>query len=125
MAVDDVYNLNAYGTLATPAPGVLANDSDPNGDPLRDIKELANVAGVMKNGCLRGLPRASFSVRLTCHSNQPSAGTKARPDFQGSRQNRLLASVSTRALIAGGRGLRAQTGAYPPSASSHSGISVR
>jgi Big-like domain-containing protein len=36
-AADDGYGLSEGSTLAVPAPGVLANDSDPDGDPLRAI----------------------------------------------------------------------------------------
>ncbi|HYS06025.1 MAG TPA: cadherin-like domain-containing protein, partial [Candidatus Dormibacteraeota bacterium] len=37
VAADDGYSLNEGSTLAVPAPGVLANDSDPDGDPLSAI----------------------------------------------------------------------------------------
>jgi hypothetical protein len=33
-AVDDSYSMQQDGTLTVNAPGVLANDSDPDGDPL-------------------------------------------------------------------------------------------
>ena len=34
VAVDDAYATNEDVTLTVPAPGVLGNDSDGNGDPL-------------------------------------------------------------------------------------------
>ncbi len=41
---------NVDRDLGTVEPGKLADLAFINGDPLRDIKQLANVAGVMKNG---------------------------------------------------------------------------
>ncbi|HEY3377082.1 MAG TPA: Ig-like domain-containing protein, partial [Armatimonadota bacterium] len=37
VAVDDLYGMTAGTTLTVAAPGVLANDTDPNGDPLTAI----------------------------------------------------------------------------------------
>ena len=39
VALDDDYETDAGETLTVPAPGVLANDSDPDGDPLTAILE--------------------------------------------------------------------------------------
>src|SRR5450631_1938763 len=53
----------------------------------------------MKNGCLRGLPLASRAVGLTCHSYQPSAGTRHRRKAAARANDDLSSSDSARALI--------------------------
>src|SRR5450759_292932 len=53
----------------------------------------------MKNGCLRGLPLPSRAVGLTCHSNQPSAGTRHRRAAAARANDDLSRSDSERALV--------------------------
>src|SRR5450759_1592369 len=53
----------------------------------------------MKNGCLRGLPLASTAVGLTCHSYQPSAGTRHRRKAAARTNDDLSRSDSERALV--------------------------
>src|SRR5450759_363259 len=53
----------------------------------------------MKNGCLRGLPSASTAVGLTCHSYQPSAGTRHRRKAAARANDDLHRSDSDRALV--------------------------
>src|SRR5450759_4469929 len=53
----------------------------------------------MKNGCLRGLPLASTAVGLTCHSYQPSAGTRHRRTAAARANADLSRSDSERALV--------------------------
>src|ERR1035437_1379811 len=52
-----------------------------------------------KNGCLRGLPLASTTVGLTCHSYQPSAGTRHRREAAARANDDLPRSDSERALV--------------------------
>jgi hypothetical protein len=55
-AADDIFSTGQGTLLSAPVPGVLANDSDPNGDPL-----TALLAGSAKNGSLALNPDGSFS----------------------------------------------------------------
>jgi hypothetical protein len=53
----------------------------------------------MKKGCLRGLPRVSVAVGLTCHSYQPEAGTSARREAAALANADFSRTDSARALI--------------------------
>src|SRR5664280_2617669 len=53
----------------------------------------------MKKGCLRGLPLASSAVGLTCHSYQPSAGTRQRREAAALANEGLSSTDSARALV--------------------------
>jgi large repetitive protein len=45
VAADDSYSVNEGDTLSVPAPGVLANDTDPDGDPLTAALHSAPTGG--------------------------------------------------------------------------------
>ena len=47
LAVDDTYTVNGNGTVAVPAPGVLANDSDPNYLPLTAVPIVGPANGAL------------------------------------------------------------------------------
>src|ERR1035437_6426097 len=53
----------------------------------------------MKKGCLRGFPLASRAVGLTCHSYQPSAGTRHRRQAAALANEALTRTDSQRALV--------------------------
>ncbi len=54
-AADDAYGVAEDGVLSVPAPGVLGNDADPNGDPL-----TALLVSDVSNGALTLNPNGSF-----------------------------------------------------------------
>jgi PKD repeat protein len=56
VAEDDTYSLQAGTTFNVPAPGVLANDTDPDGDPL-----TASLFASVRNGTLTLNPDGSFT----------------------------------------------------------------
>src|SRR5665811_1161885 len=53
----------------------------------------------MKNGCLPGLPFGSRAVGLTCHSYQPSAGTRHRRTAAARAKEDAVRRDSVRALV--------------------------
>ncbi len=55
VAVDDLYTAHGIETLVIPAPGVLGNDSDPNGDPM-----TTQLVSAPANGSLTLNPDGSF-----------------------------------------------------------------
>jgi hypothetical protein len=63
VAVDDTYTFTGSAPYSIPAPGVLANDSDPDGDPI-SVVFLGN--GGAKGACewVNELPDGSFSILL-------------------------------------------------------------
>ncbi|MBX3385334.1 MAG: tandem-95 repeat protein [Phycisphaeraceae bacterium] len=68
VAVDDAYTMLANTTLTVPAPGVLANDSDPDGDSLTAVNfSAASVGGVtaMSNGGFIYTPPTNFTGQAT------------------------------------------------------------
>ncbi|MEM6335687.1 MAG: Ig-like domain-containing protein, partial [Bacteroidota bacterium] len=70
LALNDTYDLGSDQTLNEPAPGVLANDSDPDiGDELR-----ARLIDNVQNGVLTLQPNGSFSYR-------PNAGFSGTDTF--------------------------------------------
>jgi C1A family cysteine protease len=63
VAVNDVYGTSAGVTLDVPAPGVLGNDSDPDGDPLRAFLGAGPSSGTLTvnmDGSVRFVPNAGF-----------------------------------------------------------------
>ncbi len=46
-AVADSYSVDEDGLLVAPAPGVLGNDSDPDGDPLTAVLETSTAQGML------------------------------------------------------------------------------
>ena len=63
-AADDTYNINEDVTLALPAVGVLANDSDPDGDTLAAVLDSGPANGILTlsaNGSLTYTPNAHFN----------------------------------------------------------------
>ena len=60
VAADDAYTTTGYAPLNIPAPGVLANDSDPDGDPL-----TATLDSGPANGSLTLNPDGSFLYQAT------------------------------------------------------------
>ena len=46
-AADDQYSVSENGTLVVPAPGLLANDTDPEGQPLTAVKVAGPADGVL------------------------------------------------------------------------------
>jgi hypothetical protein len=63
VAIDDTYTFTGSAPYGIPAPGVLANDSDPDGDPI-SVVFLGN--GGAKGACewVNELPDGSFTVLL-------------------------------------------------------------
>jgi VCBS repeat-containing protein len=64
VAVTDNYSVDQGSSLNVPAPGVLANDSDPDGDPLtaRLVTDVAHGALVLNaDGSFAYTPAASYS----------------------------------------------------------------
>ena len=64
IAVDDVYTAAAGQPLAISAPGVLGNDTDPNGDPLTAILVTGVSHGTLTlnaNGSFTYTPNAGYS----------------------------------------------------------------
>ena len=59
-AADDRYSIKQGNTLSMAAPGVLANDSDPNNDPLTALLDVGPV-----HGSLTLNPNGSFSCTPT------------------------------------------------------------
>jgi lysophospholipase L1-like esterase len=63
-ATTDVYHLPSGAPLTVSAPGLLANDSDPDGDPLNAILETAPTRGqlvLQANGGFTYTPEVGFS----------------------------------------------------------------
>ena len=56
MSVGDAYAVNEDSSLSVPAPGVLGNDSDPNGQPL-----TAQLVSGPAHGTLTLNPNGSFT----------------------------------------------------------------
>ncbi len=64
VAVDDTYGVSAGGVLNAPAPGVLGNDSDSDGDPLTAIEVSGPSNGVLvlnSDGSFTYTPDSAFS----------------------------------------------------------------
>lgn len=77
-AAGDAYTTTADTPLVVAAPGVLRNDSDPEGDPLLAILETEPVSGTLSlgsNGSLIYLPPAGFVglVSFTYRANDGRA----------------------------------------------------
>jgi hypothetical protein len=63
VAVDDQFTVEAGGTLGVHAPGILANDSDADGDPLTAVLANSPTHGALTldpNGSLSYVPDAGF-----------------------------------------------------------------
>src|SRR6266849_1103720 len=64
VANNDSYSVNANTTLSVPAPGVLANDTDQDGDPLTAVLVGSVSHGTLQlnaNGSFSYTPSAAFS----------------------------------------------------------------
>ena len=67
VAQDDSYTTSEGTTLVIPAPGLLANDSDPDGDPIYvNVNSVSAPAhsvssGVQGNGYIQYIPAAGFT----------------------------------------------------------------
>jgi VCBS repeat-containing protein len=64
VAGNDSYSVNEDGALLTPAPGVLANDSDVEGDPLTSVLVLGPTNGTLTlnaNGSFLYTPNANYN----------------------------------------------------------------
>lgn len=64
VAVDDIYTVTQDSDLSIPAPGVLLNDSDANGDPLTAILDDTAEHGTLlfnADGSFTYIPQAGFS----------------------------------------------------------------
>ena len=62
-AVPDAYTTSADNVLTVPAPGLLGNDSDPDGDPLTATLAAAPASGMVvlnPNGSFTYTPNAGF-----------------------------------------------------------------
>jgi len=75
VAGDDAYSVDEDGTLIIAAPGVLANDSDPESDPLTAIP-----AGDVGNGVLNLNGDGSFSYTPNANFNGSDSFTYAAND---------------------------------------------
>jgi Bacterial cadherin-like domain len=72
----DSYRVKPGATLSVPRPGVLANDSDPDGDPLRAVSHPSGSAttaspGVHSNGSIR----FSAPTKRACSPTATESGT--------------------------------------------------
>src|SRR6266581_4068614 len=64
VANNDSYSVNANTTLSVPAPGVLANDTDQNGDPLTAVLNNGVIHGTLQlstNGSFTFTPASNFT----------------------------------------------------------------
>jgi hypothetical protein len=64
IAVDDAYQTDMNQALIVGAPGILANDSDPDGDPLSAIIDIGTSNGTLNlslNGAFTYTPNSGFS----------------------------------------------------------------
>ncbi|SIO19312.1 hypothetical protein SAMN05444166_2918 [Singulisphaera sp. GP187] len=77
VASDDSYTLNENEVIATNAPGILANDTDPDGDPL-----MALLLSAPSHGTLSLSPSGSFSYRAD--ANYVGADSFTYQAFDGS-----------------------------------------
>ena len=80
VAVDDGYSTPEDTPLTVAAPGVLANDSDADGDPLTAIQEAGPASGTLvfnANGSFVYSPALNFNgvVTFTYHANDGTAGS--------------------------------------------------
>ncbi len=68
VAVDDSYSVNEDVTLNVPAPGVLGNDTDADGDPLTAVLVSGPASGTLtlnSNGSFDYIPAANFNGVVT------------------------------------------------------------
>jgi VCBS repeat-containing protein len=76
-ATDDPYSTGVNVPLSVPAPGVLGNDTDPNGDPLTAILELTTTNGSLSfstDGSFTYTPNLDFTGQdsFTYHATDGS-----------------------------------------------------
>jgi hypothetical protein len=92
VAVDDDYSITENTTLDVPAPGVLNNDSDPNGDPL-----AASLASDPSHGTLSSfLPDGSFSyIPNLDFTGTDSFTYKANDGFVDSNEATVTITINT------------------------------
>jgi VCBS repeat-containing protein len=81
-AGNDSYNTNEDTPLTVPAPGVLANDNDPDGDPITAVKLTDPAHGTVSlaaNGSFTYTPQANFfgSDAFTYAANDGSTNSTA------------------------------------------------
>lgn len=78
LAVDDAYSVNVNNTLTVDAPGVLGNDSDPDGDPLTAVPVAGPTNGTLilnEDGSFSYTPDVDFtgSASFTYKANDGTA----------------------------------------------------
>lgn len=112
-AADDSYNVAHDQPYNQPAPGVLANDSDPNGDPLTAVLATGPTHGTLAlnaDGSFTYTPNAAYtgsdsftytasdgsltSNTATVSLTVPDGFPSAVPDFYGVQENTTLSVVS-------------------------------
>ena len=85
VAIDDHYQSSTPGPVTVPAPGLLANDSDPNGDPLaaklQAVAPTQGSATVNADGSFTFVPAGlnaatrTFTYRATDGTNESNTAT--------------------------------------------------
>lgn len=91
-ALDDAYTTSGFGVLSIGAPGVLGNDSDPEGDPLN-----ATLVQTATNGTLTFNANGSFSYTPNQGFSGQDSFTYFATDGQGS-SNVATVTITTPAL---------------------------
>ena len=86
VANDDAYQLNRNQTLTITAPGVLGNDTDPDGDTL-----TATPASTPSHGALALASNGSFTYTPATDYSGPDAFTYAAGDGHGGTDNATVA----------------------------------
>jgi RHS repeat-associated protein len=80
VATADTYDANSGATLSVPAPGVLTNDTDPDGDPLqaRLVTGVTNGQLLLRSdGSFTYTPNSFGVDTFTYHAVDPSGGVSA------------------------------------------------
>lgn len=89
VAVDDNFSINEDGTLVIPAPGVLANDSDPEGDPI-----TAALATITSHGSLTFNSDGSFSYTPAANYNGADTFTYRAQDNHGGQSTEATVTLT-------------------------------
>ena len=75
-AADDTYHLTSVTTISVPAPGVLGNDTDADGDTLTAVLDSAPASGMLMfngDGSFVYQPAGTGEVTFTYHANDGTA----------------------------------------------------